>query len=318
MKEISFLKQNSSRWEEIESFLNEGDFSNPAKLTSYYLQISDDLAYSRTRFPETKTTQYLNALAARIHQAVFRNKREERGRIKFFWKFELPQLFYHHHRYLLISFLVFSIAVLIGFASELIDENFVRIILGDHYVDQTIERIRQGNPLGIYGESEQTGMFFGITINNIKVSFLIFVCGMFFMLGTGFLLVYNGIMLGAFHAFFLKYGFFMKSLLVVWIHGTLEISAIIIAGCAGFVLGGSFMYPGTYPRNTSFLRGAKHAMKIVIGLMPVFIAAGFLESFVTRYTNMPVLLNLLIIFGSLFFIIWYFILLPIKLNKTNG
>jgi uncharacterized membrane protein SpoIIM required for sporulation len=122
-------------------------------------------------------------------------------------------------------------------------------------------------------------------------------------------------MLGAFQYFFYTKGLLFESVLVIWIHGTLEISAIIIAGCAGLTLGNSFLFPGTYSRTASFVRGAKQGVKIAVGLVPIFIAAGFLESFVTRYTQMPMWLSLTIIVGSLTFIIWYFIIYPIRLNN---
>jgi hypothetical protein len=56
-------------------------------------------------------------------------------------------------------------------------------------------------------------------------------------------------------------------------------------------------------------------VKIAVGLVPIFITAGFLESFVTRHTEMPIWLSLTIILGSLAFIIWYFIIYPIRLNN---
>ena len=125
-------------------------------------------------------------------------------------------------------------------------------------------------------------------------------------------------MLGCFFTLFYQYQVLGQSLKVVWIHGTLEISAIIIAGCAGFVLGNSFIFPKTHTRLQSFKRGGKDGLKIVIGLVPVFIAAGFLESFVTRYAEMPLAMSLTIIGLSLAFIIGYFIILPLYLkNKYN-
>ncbi len=77
------------------------------------------------------------------------------------------------------------------------------------------------------------------------------------------------------------------------------------------------MFPGTYTRMQSFKRGAIDSLKITVALIPIFITAGFLESFVTRYTNMPLWLSLLIILSSLSFIIWYFIILPITITKKN-
>ena len=122
----------------------------------------------------------------------------------------------------------------------------------------------------------------------------------------------------AFQYFFYAKGLLLQSVLVIWIHGTLEISAIIIAGCAGLVMGNSILFPGTYSRGTSFINGAKQGVKIVIGLVPVFIVAGILESFVTRYSQMPLWLSLSIIGSSLLFIIGYFIVYPIYLNKLSN
>jgi len=108
----------------------------------------------------------------------------------------------------------------------------------------------------------------------------------------------------------------MASVLVIWIHGVLEISAIVIAGGAGIVLGNSLLFPKTYTRLISLKQGAKDGMKLVLGLVPIFIAAAFLESFVTRHSEMPMWLSASILAASLAFIIWYVIIYPNKLNKN--
>jgi uncharacterized membrane protein SpoIIM required for sporulation len=160
-------------------------------------------------------------------------------------------------------------------------------------------------------------MFMGITFNNIRVSFIAFMFGLLISFGTAWILISNGIMLGAFQYFFHIHGLLIESVLVIWIHGTLEISAIIIAGAAGLTLGNSILFPGTYSRRHSFMIGAKEGLKMIVSLIPVFITAGFLESFVTRHTGMPVVVSLSIILGSLFFVVWYFVIYPGKLHKKS-
>lgn len=317
MKEITFLKQNASKWESYESSLDKKEAEHPAKVAEMFIELTDDFSYSKSNYEASKTTQYLNSLTSRVHQLVYRNKKESNKRVFLFWKIEIPTLFGKYHNLLLVSFIVGIIGTLLGAVSQLYDESFVRIIMGDDYVNQTIERIKNGNPIGIYGEMPQGFMFFYITINNIRVSFMMFAMGMIFSVGTGFYILYNCIMLGSFFAMFYQYNVLGKALKVVWIHGTLEMSAIVIAGCAGFILGNSFMFPGSYSRLESFKRGAKDGIKIVVGLIPIFICAGFLESFITRYTEMPLWLSLIIILGSLTFLVWYFIWLPLKLKKIN-
>jgi uncharacterized membrane protein SpoIIM required for sporulation len=125
-------------------------------------------------------------------------------------------------------------------------------------------------------------------------------------------------MLGSFQYYFFSKGLGWKSVLVIWIHGTLEISSIIIAGGAGLVLARSLIFPGSYRRLPSLQRGGREGIMLLIGLVPIFIMAAFLEGFVTRHTGMPVWLSLIILGGSLLFIIWYFVIYPVKLSKKAG
>jgi uncharacterized membrane protein SpoIIM required for sporulation len=122
-------------------------------------------------------------------------------------------------------------------------------------------------------------------------------------------------MLGSFEYFFFSKGLGMQSVLVIWIHGTLEISSIIIAGAAGLVLGNSILFPKTYRRIDSLKRGAKDGMKMAVGIVPLFLIAAFFEGFVTRHTGMPVWLSVSILASSLCFMIWYVVIYPNKLYK---
>lgn len=309
------MKQNASKWENYEKIIDSKESAKPAQLTEMFIELTDDLSYANTNYADTNTNAYVNGLASRIHHLVYKNKKEVGNRFVTFYAKEVPLMFARYHKYLFYSFVVTAIATTIGIVSQIYDDSFVRLILGDYYVDETIERIKKGNALGIYGEGNQFYMFMAITLNNIRVSFIAFVFGLATAFGTSLLLLYNGIMLGCFFTLFYQYGVLENSLKVVWIHGTLEISAIVIAGCAGFVLGNSYIFPKTHTRLQSFMRGGKDGLKIVIGLVPVFITAGFLESFVTRYTEMHIALSLTIIILSFAFIIGYFIVLPLYLKN---
>ncbi|MBA3663348.1 MAG: stage II sporulation protein M [Bacteroidetes bacterium] len=315
MKEITFLKQNAPKWEAYEKVIDGKEPVKPAQLTDMFIELTDDLSYANSNYNQTNTNAYVNSLASRVHHLVYKNKKETGNRFVSFYAKELPLMFARYHKNLFYSFLITAVATLIGVLSQLYDDSFVRLILGDYYVDETIERIKHGNPIGIYGEGNQFLMFVYITLNNIKVSFFAFVLGLATAFGTSLLLIQNGIMLGCFFTLFYQYNVIDKALKVVWIHGTLEISAIIIAGCAGFVLGNSFIFPKTHTRMHSFMRGGKDGLKIVVGLIPVFIMAGFLESFVTRYTEMHIALSLTIIIASFIFITGYFIVLPLYLKN---
>jgi uncharacterized membrane protein SpoIIM required for sporulation len=318
MREAAFVKQNEAKWQALEQAINAGKSElKPDELADFFVQLTDDLSYAKTHYPQSNTAVYLNNLTAKVHQAIYRNKKEDKGRLLRFWRIELPQIMYASRKQLLYSFLIFLTACLIGAVSAAHDEDFVRLILGDGYVNMTLENIDQGDPMAVYRSMERGDMFFAITVNNIKVSFMAFSMGILLSLGTGFVLLQNGIMLGAFQYFFYQQGFLWPSFLTIWIHGTIEIASIIIAGAAGLVIGNSILFPGTFPRMYSFRQGARKGLKIVIGLVPLFILAGFLESFVTRLTDWPWMLRLGIILASAYFVLHYFLIYPRKIHKHD-
>src|SRR5579872_6870926 len=284
-------------------------------MAGQFTDLVNDLGYSKTFYPQSKVTQYLNGLASRIYLGIYRNKREEVSRIARFWKTELPLIVRKYHREIAYSFVIFVLFAVLAAFSAAHDETFVRGVLSDQYVDMTEDNIARGDPFGVYKSGDQVSMFFYIAVNNIKVSFLVFVLGIFVSIGTVWKLFENGVMVGAFQYFFFSKGLGWKSILVIWIHGTLEISSIIIAGAAGFVLGNSILFPGTHRRIDSLKRGGKDGLKMMIGLVPIFICAAFLEGFVTRYATMPIWLSLSILLASLIFVIWYFVLYPIRVEK---
>lgn len=317
MREVAFLGKNADKWKEFEQLLEDKSNNDPDKLADLYIELNSDLAYAQANYPGSKTEEYLNQLSVAVHDEIYRSKKEETNRIITFWTREIPELFARKQKELLYSFIVFSLAIGIGVLSSINDPSFVRYIMGDAYVNMTISNIDEGDPLAVYKKAEEMDMFFAITINNIRVSFYAFVSGLLTSIGVGMVLLNNGIMVGAFIHFFAKYGLIGEALRVIFIHGTLELSAIVIAGAAGFVVGNGFLFPGTYSRKDSFIKAGREGLKMIVGLVPVFIAAGFLESFVTRYTNMPAWLSLFIILSSLAFILYYFVFLPITLKSKE-
>lgn len=316
MREPAFLKRNKEKWKDYEEKLKQIDTMSPDEQAEIYTELTDDLAYVRTYYPESKTAKYVNQMAVKVHQSIYKNKKERKNRILGFWKEELPLLFYEHQKTLFVSFIVFALAITVGAVSSMNDGTFVRLILGDHYVNMTLDNIEKGDPLAVYKSSKEMEMFLGITINNVMVSFNAMILGLIFVsIGTGLLLVKNGIMVGAFFTFLIQEGVGKAAFLTVLIHGTLELSAIVIAGCAGFIMGNSILFPGTHSRMTSFRAAARKAIKISVGLVPVFVVAGFLESFVTRHYQLNWVVNVIIIVLSAIFVIWYFILYPIHVHN---
>lgn len=317
MKEAAFIKQNKTRWEEFERITKHPREAQPDKLAELFIQVTDDLSYARTQYPGSRTTKYLNDLASKVHLEIYKNKKEDKNRFITFWKTELPEVMYQVRKPLLYSLIIFLVAGVMGAVSTRYDDTFVRLILGDGYVNMTLENIKSGNPTKVYSGDSEVNMFFRITWNNVLVSFRVFVFGIFASLGTAFFLFYNGLMVGTFIMFFSQEQQLSHALPVIMLHGTIELSSIVIAAAAGFTMGNSLLFPGTYSRLDSFKRGALNGLKIVMGLVPFFILAGFIESFITRYAFMPVSIKALIIILSAMLMIYYFVIYPIRI-KGHG
>lgn len=318
MREAAFVRQNKDKWVKYESLLQNNRNLSPGQLSDIYVELSDDLSYSKTFYPNSNTSIYLNGLASGIHQNIYRSKKESGNRFITFFTKEFPSQFHKHQKQLLLSFLIFAGFCIIGAYSSATDAAFVRSIMGDAYVNMTLENIANEDPMAVYKKASETDMFLGITINNIKVSLMAFSLGVLAGIGTVFLLMQNAVMLGSFQFFFYEKGLLWESARTIWIHGTIEISVIIVAGCAGLVVGKSILFPGTYSRLKSFTMGIKDGLKIVISTIPFFIIAGFLEGFVTRITTMPDWLAILIIITSLALILFYYVYYPLYLLKKSN
>ncbi|MGB7843206.1 MAG: stage II sporulation protein M [Salinimicrobium sp.] len=316
MREAAFVKQNKAKWSRFESALSNNALISPDELSALYLELTDHLSYAQTFYPNSNTLKYLNNLASRAHQKIYKTKRESSNRLVKFFTLDFPREFYKHQRQLLLAFLVFALFSAVGSFSAATDGSFVRSIMGDAYVNMTLENISKNDPMAVYKKAKEMDMFLGITINNVRVALLTFVFGVLLGIGTLYLLMQNAVMLGSFQYFFYDHGMLWESVRTIWIHGTIEISVIIVAGCAGLVVGKSILFPGTFSRLTSFVKGIKSGLKIVVSTVPFFIVAGFLEGFVTRHTEMPDWLAILIILSSFSLILFYYVIYPFYLNHN--
>jgi uncharacterized membrane protein SpoIIM required for sporulation len=310
MREGQFIKRNIERWKNYRQPTND-----PEEMAKRLTHLVDDLSYARTFYPYSNIVRYVNSLASDIFLSIYKNQKEKKGMLSLFFAVELPLIIRKHHRTLSVSLLCFLLFTLIGVFSASVDQTFVRAVLGDGYVDMTERNIANGDPFGVYKDSNEFFMFVRIASNNILVAFNCFVMGITLGIGTLYQLFKNGLMLGVFEHLFFHHGLGVQSLLVILVHGILELSAIVIASGAGLIIGGSILFPESYSRIESLKRGAKDAIKILVALIPIFVVAALFESYVTRYTEMPVWLSLTILGGSLLFVLWYFVFYPISVQK---
>ncbi|WP_223552078.1 stage II sporulation protein M [Aestuariivivens sp. NBU2969] len=316
MREVSFIKQNKEKWLSFEKAIFNSDFKDPDELASQYIHLINDLAYAQTFYPKSRVIDYLNQLASKAFQKIYKTKRENTNRFVAFWKTEVPIICYEYRKFIYITFVIFFAFTFIGAISAANDGEFVRSILGDDYVNMSMENIEKGDPVAVYKSGSNWGSFIGITINNLRVGIIAFILGVFGGIGTLYIMFNNCIMLGSFQYFFYEKGVFWESVRGIWIHGSMEIFAIVIECAAGLILGASILFPGTHSRYVSFKQGAKTGVKILISTFPFTFSAGFLEGFITRYSNiMPHWLSVGIILITLAIISYYYLVYPFKIQK---
>jgi len=324
MREGMFIKKNVDKWNRYQ----QEKINDPDEMAERFVTLVDDLSYAKTFYPQSKATRWINGIAAGIYLSIYKNKKEKYSKLFRFWKYELPFLFKKYHKILLFTFLMFVAFVFIGVFSSMKEESFIRGILGDGYVDMTEENISKGDPFGVYKSDNPFSMFVFIAMNNTFIAFLMAIGGLLAGVLTLNLLWSNGLMLGCFQYLFFAKDLGIKSVMVIWIHGTLEMLALVIASTAGFMIANSMLFPGTFSRWISLKRGVKDALKIMLVLVPVFIIAAFFETYVTHLMSntydkennagLPVWVSALILAASLSFILWYFVIYPIRLHKKTN
>lgn len=315
VKETTFIQQNKKKWARFEKLANSNS-NDPDEVAELFTEITEDLSYAKTFYPRRSVRVYLNQLAQGVFTSLYKQRKQPLGSFLKFWTESVPLEMYRARFSLLTAFLFVLVAALIGLVSQEYDPGFLRIIVGDGYVEQTLDRIEDGDPMGVYGTSESGSMFWEITVNNIRVAFIIFACGITFTIFTYFLLLYNGVMLGAFQWFFKANGVLATSFLAIWIHGAFEISAIIIAGAAGITVGSGLVFPKSFTRVQSLVFSAKRGLLIMLSLIPFFIMAGFLESYVTRhYLSIPDPVKLLLILVCFAIMILYYVVYPMAVAR---
>ena len=311
MREALFIKKNRERW-----LKNQAQPPDDAdEMAAGFTQLVDDLAYAKTFYPSSKVTQFINTEASKIYLNIYKNRKEESNRLVSFWKYDLPLTIRKHHGVILLSAIFFMIFWGIGLFVTAEDETLTDSLIGPGYLETTQKYIDENNPFGIYESGGPFSSWIWIMINNIIVAFREFASGILFGIPALYSVCKFGLMVGSFDEIFAARGFGIQFFLVVFVHGTLEITAFVIAAAGGIIMGKSFLFPGTIKRIDAFKQGAKDGIKLMIGLLPVFALAAFFEGLFTRLYNDISVFTTMIVSLSVLFVIWYFVVYPVRLSR---
>ncbi len=317
MKENIFVRQNEEKWLEYEQKISHLQSLPTQEISDMYQDLTSDLSYAQSHYPEARVTTYLNNLSLMLHEYVFTPKKHDfKSIITFFTKF-VPNMVAEAHVEMKLSFAVFMTFTIAGVILAIQDFDNIIQTLGPGYVEMTLDNIKNGVPTDVYGHSPEGDMFLYIVLNNLRVDLITYMYGIIPILGPGYILKVNGVMLGEFQTLFFLKDVGLESMSAIWIHGALEIPAIIISGAAAFALGLGWVFPKTLSRKEALKRSGLRSVKIILSILPITIIAAFLESFATRHTEWPLFVKLLIIGGSFAFILFYYVYLPHQIRKRK-
>lgn len=283
MQYKQFVHNHREEWTELEALITtlhkkKRDLS-PEKLEHFqrlYQKAAQHLSYSQTYYPNEETTDYLNDLVAKAHNILYQDQVSSLRQLKQFFGSSFIQLLSEQLNAVLIAMALFTLGGFGAFLSVMQDPMHLYAILPEQ-IATAIDPERIGGD----GAVNSPVMSASIMSNNIRVAILAFASGITFGILTVYLLIYNGIIVGALAAFFWHYGRSYDFWAFIVPHGIIELTAIFIAGGAGLLMGYKLLVPGDRPRSYQLKEQALRSVKLFLGTIPLFVIAGIIEGFIT-------------------------------------
>jgi uncharacterized membrane protein SpoIIM required for sporulation len=226
----------------------------------------------------------LERLVAAGHSALYRNEPQTWQRIWRFISRECPAAVVQSWRYVAIAYLVFLIPAGAGFALLRDRPSLAPELIPDTMLERAeagAARMAKGEGYVLTPGEDRPVMATSIITNNVGVAFNCFAAGIVLGIGSLFMLGYNGLMLGAISGHFANVGMLGYLWTFVIGHGLLEISAICIAGAAGFLLGRAIIAPGELPRADALTLAGQRAMRLVGTAVVLLLVAGTIEGLIS-------------------------------------
>ncbi len=252
-----------------------------------YRQTAADLSILREDRASGHFARYLNQLLGRVHNIIYSGHKSRALDVVRFYRCDYPVIFRRTFRYTLAALLLFAGSALLGSLLTLSRPEFMRQFLGPAMVE-TIER-RQMWTHSIVAIKPLASS--AILTNNLSVAFVTCALGITGGLGTIYMLVFNGLLIGVIGTACWLSGMSLGLWSFVAPHGVLELPAIFIAGGAGLRLAHGLLFPGSWSRRDSLAMAGADAVRLLVGVIPLLVVAGVVEGFFSP-TDVPAGLKL--------------------------
>lgn len=266
-----------------------------------YRGLARDLATARQQLPGSGITAALESIYAAFHALINRPPRNTWAAIALTFRVEIPAIVRLLRQPLLWVALLFTLSVAAGWLLITTYPKLISLFASEHMIDQVENgHLWTEDILNITPSSILSVRIFS---NNIVVSALAFCAGIFYGLGTFYLISLNGLLLGTAFAFTRQYGLDGELLNFILAHGLVELSIICVAGAAGSALGDSLIRPSGANRRESFQQCASRSAKLLVLCALLLVGCGLIEGFVSPDPGFP-FISRLIIGVSYWFLMW--------------
>lgn len=286
-----WLAKRQTHWDRLERLLDESQRHGLVSLTRLelqelgllYRQAAADLSSLREDPSGKAYARSLNLLLSRAHNTIYSGQKSSPRGIIHFYRSTWPQIFRRNLNLINGAFLLFLLGGVAGTLLSATRPEFMRLFLGPHMIE-TIERHKMWTDSVVAVKPLASS---GIMTNNLHVTFLTCASGIVAGIGTVYMLVFNGVMMGVVGTACWMGGMSLSLWSFVAPHGVLELPAIFIGGGAGLRLAQGLLFPGMLPRRDSLARAGGEAVRLLLGVIPILIIAGTIEGFISPSPNVP-------------------------------
>jgi uncharacterized membrane protein SpoIIM required for sporulation len=283
----SWLAQRAAHWNRLgESLMTwrRGRLSRQDALQALegYRGLARDVASARKALPGSPITSALETLYASLHAVVNREPRHTVASLRHLYAVEIPATFAELKPQLLGVWLLFALSTGAGWWLVHTWPTLVGLVASPSMV----EHVEHGELWtdGILNVTPSSLLSMRIFTNNIAVTLFACVAGIFYGLGTFYVIANNGLMLGGVFAFTREHGLDGDLLKFIFAHGTVELSMICLGGAAGVALGESLIRPALESRRDSLQQCTAKIARLFAALIPLLIICGLIEGFVSPDT----------------------------------
>ncbi len=284
MKLQQFLAEGEARWRELDGLRRRAGSraerlraEEVRRLAELYRQASADLAYARSRYPGDPVVDRLEAVVVSTRGLVYERPGSRTSIIDFF-RTTYWLLLRQRGSLMGLAALALLVPGLAGFVWSTVDPEAVESLLPPGFLWVTDA---ESTDMGL-GAPGLLGFSSFVMVNNIRVTLTAFVLGVTWGLGTAWVVLQNGLILGGLTGLAVGAGNTRLLLAAVGAHGLLELSCIVVGAGSGFALARAILRPGEGTRREALAREARSAAMIAVGTVPWLVLAGLLEGFGSR------------------------------------